>query len=100
MTYAKIEYLHSICLICYSRCMIKKLLILGAILLPFLLYYLSVVVIKKSNKKIPIIPLSLVSLALLVVVLIFFRLSDDAPSKGKYIPPKFKDGKIVSPKVR
>jgi len=80
--------------------MIKKLLILGAILLPFIIYYISMFLVKKSNKKVPVILLSLLSLALLVIVLIFFRLSDDIPSKGKYIPPKFKDGKIVAPKIK
>jgi hypothetical protein len=81
--------------------MIKKLILLGVILLPFVLYYLSVFIIKKdTNKKFPIIPLSLASLLLLACVLIFFRLSDTNPSDGKYVPPQFKDGKIISPKTR
>jgi len=81
--------------------MIKKLILLGVILLPFVLYYLSVFIIKKdTNKKFPFIPLSLASLLLLACVLIFFRFSDTAPSDGKYVPPQFKDGKIISPKTR
>tara|TARA_B100000963_G_scaffold22731_1_gene17020 strand:+ start:127 stop:372 length:246 start_codon:yes stop_codon:yes gene_type:complete len=81
--------------------MIKKIIILAAILLPFVLYYLSVFLIKKdTNKKFPIIPLSLVSLVLLTLVLIFFRFTDNDPSDGKYTPPQFKDGKIISPKTR
>jgi len=81
--------------------MIKKLILLAAILLPFALYYLSVFIIKKdTNKKFPIIPLSLASLLLLACVLIFFRFSDADPSDGKYVPPQFKDGKIISPKTR
>ena len=81
--------------------MIKKLILLAAILLPFALYYLSVVIIKKdTNKKLPIIPLSLASIVLLAGVLIFFRFTDTDPSDGKYVPPKFKDGKIISPKTR
>lgn len=81
--------------------MIKKLILLAAILLPFALYYLSIVIIKKdTNKKIPIIPLSLASIVLLICVLIFFRLTDNDPSDGKYIPPQFKDGKIIPPKTR
>ena len=81
--------------------MIKKLILLGVILLPFVLYYLSVFIIKKdTNKKFPIIPLSLASLLLLACVLIFFRFSDADPSDGKYVPPQFKDGKIISPKTR
>lgn len=81
--------------------MIKKLILLAAILLPFALYYLSIVILKKdTNKKIPIIPLSLASTVLLICVLIFFRLTDNDPSDGKYIPPQFKDGKIIPPKTR
>lgn len=81
--------------------MIKKLILLAAILLPFALYYLSIVIIKKdTNKKIPIIPLSLASIVLLICVLIFFKFTDNDPSDGKYIPPQFKDGKIIPPKTR
>ena len=81
--------------------MIKKIILLAAILLPFILYYLSVFLIKKdTNKKFPMIPLSLVSLIFLALVLIFFRFSDNDPSDGKYTPPQFKDGKIISPKTR
>ncbi len=81
--------------------MIKKIILLAAILLPFILYYLSVYLIKKdTNKKLPMIPLSLVSLIFLALVLIFFRFSDNDPSDGKYTPPQFKDGKIISPKTR
>ncbi len=81
--------------------MIKKLILLAAILLPFALYYLSIVIIKKdTNKKIPIIPLSLASIVLLICVLIFFRFTDNDPSDGKYTPPQFKDGKIIPPKTR
>ena len=81
--------------------MIKKIILLAAILLPFILYYLSVYLIKKdTNKKFPMIPLSLVSLIFLALVLIFFRFSDNDPSDGKYTPPQFKEGKIISPKTR
>ena len=81
--------------------MIKKLILLAAILLPFVLYYLSVFILKKgSGRKFPIIPLSLASVILLACVLIFFRFTDTDPSDGKYIPPKFKNGKIISPKTR
>ena len=52
--------------------MIKKIILLAAILLPFILYYLSVYLIKKdTSKKFPMIPLSLASLILLALVLIF-----------------------------
>ena len=81
--------------------MIKKLILLAAILLPFALYYLSVVIIKKdTNKKLPVIPLSLASIVLFAGVLIFFRFTDNDPSDGKYTPPQFKDGKIIPPKTR
>ena len=81
--------------------MIKKIFLIVAILLPFLLYYLSTYLIKKdTNKKFPMLPLSIASLILLALVLIFFRFSDNDPSDGKYTPPQFKDGKIISPKTR
>ena len=81
--------------------MIKKIILLAAILLPFVLYYLSIYLIKKdTNKKFPMLPLSIASLILLALVLIFFRFSDNDPSDGKYTPPQFKDGKIISPKTQ
>ncbi|MBL61677.1 MAG: hypothetical protein CMI85_06100 [Candidatus Pelagibacter sp.] len=81
--------------------MIKKIILLGAILLPFLIYYISAYITKRdSNKKFPIIILSLISLILLASVLIFFRFTDKDPSDGIYIPPKFKNGKIISPKTK
>ena len=43
---------------------------------------------------------SVLSLIFLALVLIFFRFSDNDPSDGKYTPPQFKDGKIISPKTR
>ena len=81
--------------------MIKKIILLGTILLPFILYYLSIYLIKKdTNKKFPMIPLSLASLVLLAIVLIFFRFADNDPSDGKYTPPQFKNGEIISPKTQ
>ncbi len=81
--------------------MIKKILILLAILLPFITYYVSFYIIKKTdNKKFPMLLLSSISIVLLALVLIFFRFSDNDPSDGKYFPPKFKDGKVISPKTR
>lgn len=81
--------------------MLKKLILLGAVLLPFVIYYFSVFLTKKTlNKKFPIIILSLISLLLLACVLIYFRLTDSDPSDGKYVPPQYKDGKIISPKTR
>ena len=81
--------------------MIKKLILLAAILLPFAVYYISMLIAKKgTERKLPIIPLSLVSVLLLAAVLIFFRLGDQDPSDGRYTPPQFKDGKIISPKTQ
>jgi len=81
--------------------MLKKLILLGAVLLPFVIYYFAVFLTKKTlNKKFPIIILSLISLLLLASVLIYFRLTDNDPSDGKYVPPQYKDGKIISPKTR
>jgi len=53
--------------------MIRYIIIITAIVLPFIIYYLLVRFTKKINKKFPIITLSSISLLLLVVALAYLR---------------------------
>ena len=80
--------------------MLNKILIAVAIIAPFLVFYISSVVIKKTDGKWPIIKLSLISLLLLVIVLLSYRFSNDAPAGKQYIPPKLENGKVIKPKVQ
>jgi amino acid transporter len=80
--------------------MFNKILIALAILAPFIIFYISSVVIKKTDGKWPIIKLSLASLFLLTCVLLFYRFSSDAPAGKQYFPPKLENGKVIKPKVQ
>ena len=75
--------------------MIKKIILLLAIISPFLGYYFTVYLLKFKSKKIPILKLSIISLVLLLLVLIFFRYFSHISPDTKYYPPKAEDGKVV-----
>ena len=75
--------------------MIKKIILLLAIISPFIGYYFTVYLLKFENKKIPVLKLSILSLVLLLSVLIFFRYFNDISPDKKYYPPKVEDGKVV-----
>jgi len=75
--------------------MIKKIILLLAIITPFLGYYFTVYLLKFEKKKIPILKLSILSIVLLVSVLIFFRYFSHISPDTKYYPPKIEDGKVV-----
>lgn len=75
--------------------MIKKILLLLAIISPFLVYYFTVYLLKFEKKKIPVLKLSIISIILLLSVLIFFRYSSHFSPDTKYYPPKIKDGKLI-----
>ena len=75
--------------------MIKKIILILAIISPFLGYYLTVYLLKFENKKIPILKLSILSLILLLSVLIFFRYFSHFSPDTKYYPPKVEDGKVI-----
>ena len=75
--------------------MIKKIILLLAIISPFIGYYLTVYLLKFENKKIPVLKLSILSLVLLLSVLIFFRYFSDISPNTKYYPPKVEDGKVI-----
>jgi len=75
--------------------MIKKVILLLAIISPFIGYYFTVYLLKFENKKIPVLKLSILSLVLLLSVLIFFRYFSDISPDTKYYPPKVEDGKVI-----
>ena len=75
--------------------MIKKIILLLAIISPFIGYYFTVYLLKFENKKIPVLKLSILSLVLLLSVLIFFRYFSDISPNTKYYPPKVEDGKVI-----
>ena len=75
--------------------MIKKIIILLAIISPFLGYYFTVYLLKFEKKKIPVLKLSMISLLLLLSSLIFFRYNSHIAPDTKYFPPKVENGKIV-----
>jgi len=53
--------------------MIKKIILLLAILSPFILYFFSMWILKLEKKKYPVLKLSIASVILLIVALGFFR---------------------------
>ena len=75
--------------------MIKKIILILAIISPFLGYYFTVYLLKFEKKKIPVFKLSIISLILLLSVLIVFRYISHISPDTKYFPPKLKDGKII-----
>ena len=74
--------------------MIKKIILLVAILGPFGLYFLYSWLLKLEKKKIPIIKLSIASIILLIAALGFLRFYEDFDPNTKYSPAKYEDGKI------
>ena len=75
--------------------MIKKIILLLAIISPFVGYYLTIYLLKFENKKIPVLKLSILSLVLLLSTLIFFRYFSHISPDTKYYPPKVEDGKVI-----
>ena len=74
--------------------MIKKIILLLAILGPFLVYFFSIWLLKLQKKKIPILKLSVASLILLIVALGFLRFYGDFSPDTKYSPAKYEDGEL------
>ena len=74
--------------------MIKKIILLLAILGPFGLYFLYSWLLKLEKKKIPIIKLSVASIILLIVALGFLRVYGDFDPNTRYSPAKYEDGKL------
>jgi len=74
--------------------MIKKIILLLAIVGPFGLYFFYSWLLKLEKKKIPIIKLSISSVILLIVALGFLRFYGDFSPNTKYEPAKYEDGKL------
>ena len=75
--------------------MIKKIILLLAIVGPFALYFFYSWLQKLEKKKYPIIKLSIISLFLLILALGFLRFYGDFLPSTKYSPAKYEDGKLV-----
>ena len=74
--------------------MIKKIILLLAIVGPFGLYFLYSWLLKLENKKIPILKLSLASVILLIIALGFLRFYGGFEPSSKYSPAKYEDGEL------
>ena len=75
--------------------MIKKIILLVAILGPFGLYFLYSWLLKLEKKKIPIAKLSIASVILLLLALGFLRVYGGFAPNTKYSPAKYEDGKLI-----
>ena len=74
--------------------MIKKIILLLAIVGPFGLYFLYSWLLKLQKKKIPIVKLSIASVILLQVALGFLRFYSSFDPNTKYSPAKYEDGEL------
>ena len=75
--------------------MIKKIVVLLAIVGPFALYFFYSWLLKLEKKKYPIVILSIASMILLILTLGFLRFYGDFSPDTKYSPAKYEDGKLV-----
>ena len=74
--------------------MIKKIILLLAIVGPFGLYFLYFWLAKLKNKKIPFTKLTVISLILLLIALGLLRFSGGFDPNTKYSPAKYEDGEL------
>ena len=74
--------------------MIKKIILLLAIVGPFGLYFFYSWLLKLEKKKIPVGKLSIVSLILLLIALGFIRFTGGFDPNTKYSPAKYEDGEL------
>ena len=74
--------------------MIKKIILLLAIVGPFGLYFFYSWLRKLENKKIPVAKLSIASLILLLIALGFLRFYGGFDPNTKYSHAKYEDGKL------
>ena len=78
--------------------MINKIVLLMAILGPFILYFFSIWLLKLEKKKYHILKLAIASLILLIMALGFFRYQGSFSPNTKYTPAEYKDGKLIPAK--
>ena len=74
--------------------MIKKIILLLAIVGPFGLYFFYSWLLKLEKKKIPIIKLSIASIILLIMALGFLRFYGGFDPNTEYSPAKYEDGEL------
>ena len=74
--------------------MIKKIILILAIVGPFGLYFFYSWLKKLENKKVPIAKLSIASLILLLIALGFLRFYGGFDPNTKYSPAKYEDGEL------
>ena len=74
--------------------MIKKIIILLAIVGPFGLYYLYTWLLKLEKKKIPIAKLTMVSVILILAALGYLRITGGYDPNTKYSPAEYDEGKL------
>ena len=74
--------------------MIKKIILLLAIVGPFGLYFFYSWILKLERKKTPIIKLSIASVILLIIALGFLRFYGGFDPNTKYSPAKYEDGEL------
>ena len=74
--------------------MIKKIILLLAIVGPFGLYFFYSWLRKLESKKIPVAKLCMVSVILLLMALGFLRFYGGFDPNTKYSPAKYEDGKL------
>ena len=75
--------------------MIKKIILLLAIVGPFGLYFFYSWMLRMEKKKIPIIKLSVASIILILLALGYLRFSGGFDPNTKYSPAKYEDGKLI-----
>ena len=74
--------------------MIKKIILLLAIVGPFGLYFFYTWLRKLENKKIPVAKLSIVSIVLIIIALGVLRFYGGFDPNTKYTPAKYEDGEL------
>ena len=74
--------------------MIKKIILILAIVGPFGLYFFYSWLRKLENKKIPIIKLSIASILLLILALGYLRFYGGFDPNTKYSPATYEDGEL------
>ena len=74
--------------------MIKKIILLLAIVGPFGVYFFYTWLLKLENKKIPIIKLLIASVLLLIIDLGYLRFSEGFNPNTEYSPAKYEDGEL------
>ena len=74
--------------------MIKKIILLLAIVGPFGLYFLYSWLLKLEKKKIPVVKLSIASVILLLIALGYLRFSGGFDPNTEYSPAKYEDGEL------